>query len=77
MKRRTAKILQIVNWVGMFILLGVCHKDKVLMYGVGAVAVIIHMVLNCFLCCPHCGAWPRKGSFFHEFCPRCGKSLGD
>ena len=29
------------------------------------------------LCCPHCGAWPRKGHFWDRYCPRCGEPLDD
>lgn len=77
MSRGLAKILQIMNIIAMVVLMLLFRENKLAMYAVVAACCVIAVILNYFLRCPHCGAWPRKGSFFHEFCPRCGKILDD
>jgi hypothetical protein len=77
MSRGLAKILQIMNIIAMVVLMLLFRENKLAMYAVVAACCVIAVALNYFLRCPHCGAWPRKGSFFHEFCPRCGKRLDD
>ena len=77
MSRGLAKILQIFNIIVMVVLMLVFRENKLAMYAVVASCCVIAVALNYFLRCPHCGAWPRKGNLFHEYCPRCGKPLED
>lgn len=77
MKRGLAKALQIFNCIVMIVMLLVFGKNTPVMMAVVVVCCVIAVVLNYFLRCPHCGAWPRRGSTFHEYCPRCGKRLDD
>ena len=77
MSRGLAKKLQIMNIIAIVVLILLFRENKLAMYAVVGACCVIAVVLNYFLRCPHCGAWPRKGSFFHEFCPRCGKRLDD
>ena len=77
MSRGLAKKLQIMNIIAMVVLILLFRERKLAMYDVVAACCVIAVILNYFLRCPHCGAWPRKGSFFHEYCPRCGKILDD
>ena len=77
MSRSTAKILQFVNIIGMVILMLVFHNSQAVMYGVVIIACIISIWLSSCLRCPHCGAWPRKGHLWDEYCPRCGEHLED
>jgi hypothetical protein len=66
-----------VDFEGEHEIMYMFRENKLAMYAVVAACCVIAVALNYFLRCPHCGAWPRKGSFFHEFCPRCGKRLDD
>lgn len=78
MRRSTAKILQVVNLIGMFILMLLFHESgEGSMILIALVAIGISIWLSYCLRCPHCGAWPRKGSFFDQYCPRCGNSLDE
>ena len=80
MKRRTAKILQIINILMMMVLEILClviFESKGLAYVVIGIACVIALWLNTYLRCPYCGAYPRKGNIFHKYCPKCGNSLED
>ncbi len=77
MSRGLAKILQILNIIAMIVLMLVFRESEQAMYVVIAACCVISLILTYFLRCPHCGAWPRRGSFFHKYCPRCGESLDD
>ena len=77
MSRSTVKLLYIADLVAMLILFFVCRYNLVALYSVAGVAIAFALFLSYKLRCPHCGAWPRKGSLFHEFCPKCGKRLED
>lgn len=77
MSRSTAKILQLVNLVGMVVLMLLFRESQGIMYLIVLVALGISLWLSYCLRCPHCGAWPRKNSLFDEYCPRCGEHLGD
>lgn len=79
MTRTVAKWLSVLDAVIVIIGTLICeargnHGASVLIILAGAVASV---VFTWFLRCPHCGAWPRRGSFFHEFCPYCGEMLDD
>ena len=80
MSRSLAKLLQIMNMVAMLILLLVIRVFRIhviAIFVVGGIAMAVHIFLDYKLRCPHCGRWPRKGSWVHEFCPRCGNPLDD
>ncbi len=77
MSRGLAKLLQFVNVAALFFLLLILRTHPTAMYIAALICIGISIWLNYCLRCPHCGAWPRKGSLFHEYCPRCGKHLGD
>lgn len=77
MSRGLAKLLQIVNMIAMVVLMLIFMDIPAVAYIIAFLCVIIAIFLSYCLRCPHCGAWPRKGSLFHEYCPRCGKHLGD
>lgn len=79
MSRRLAQILSVVSVIvvvvlGLILISADCEGVMVVVF---VVYIPIAMVLNYFQRCPHCGAWPRKGSLFHEYCPRCGGNLYD
>ena len=75
MNRSTVQFLYIVDIVAMMILFFVVRNNPVALYAVAGVAIAFALFLSYKLRCPHCGAWPRRGSLFHEFCPKCGKKL--
>lgn len=78
MRRSTVKLLCVLAGIVALILAVVCmfaFRSKGAGYAVLAIYVPIGIWLNFKLRCPHCGAWPRKGHFFHEYCPCCGKPL--
>ena len=79
MKRSVAKLLSVISviiWVIVaFAFAASGNKGAVIISLLVYFPVI--MVLNHFQRCPHCGAWPRRGSFFHEYCPHCGKPLDE
>jgi len=77
MKRSTAKILQLVNLVGMLVLMLLFRGSEGGMTLIALIAIGISVWLTSCLRCPHCGAWPRKGSLLDEYCPRCGEYLED
>ena len=77
MSRSTVKLLYIVDIVAMMILFYIFRMNMVALYAVAGVAIAIGIFLSYKLRCPHCGAWPRKGSLFHEYCSKCGKPLED
>ncbi len=79
MSRSTAKGLQILCGILFMIIIVVLamHRLKGLAYLALAAWLVISLGLNSKLKCTHCGAWPRKGSFFHSYCPDCGEKLDD
>lgn len=44
-----------------------------------ATVVYIGIITVCefSLRCPYCGRWPRRGSFWAKYCPRCGAKLDE
>ena len=48
---------------------------KTAFYAASVVYFVVSLVLLYFMRCPHCGAWPRGGTFFDEYCPKCGRRL--
>ena len=80
MKRSTAKMLQVIAGVITVILatfFAIKYQNKTLIYLPLAIYVPIAIWLNSKLRCPYCGAWPRKGHSFHQYCPKCGMPLDD
>ena len=79
MKRSTARILSIVSAVVVVLicLAFIPSGNKLVTTGVFIIYLPFAIYLNYCQRCPHCGAWPRKGSFFDEYCPRCGEPLDD
>ena len=77
MSRTMLKALYIVDLIAMFILFCVFRTNLVALYTVAGVAIALGLFLSYKLRCPHCGAWPRKGSLFHEYCPKCGQPLDE
>ena len=77
MSRGTAKVLLVITWIVFFVM--ICAfaalQRKGLAFLAIAVWLIINLYLNSKLKCPHCGAWPRKGSFLNSYCPDCGEPL--
>ena len=77
MQRATAKFLYILSVLVYFCVAFLSAKAQ--SYTVLIVAtviwIVILLVLSHFLRCPHCGAYPRRGSLFHHYCPRCGEPL--
>lgn len=77
MSRDLAKLLQCVNIVAMVILMLVFLDNAIMKYISALVCIGIGIWLNYCLRCPHCGAWPSRGSLSDEYCPRCGNHLDD
>ena len=77
MNRSSVKALYIVDLIAMIILFYVFRTSLVAIYIVAGVAIALGLFLSYKLRCPHCGAWPRKGSLFHEYCPKCGQPLDE
>ena len=79
MSRSTAKILSIVCAVVAVVIacLFIPSGNKAGSMVVFLIYIPIAIFLNYCQRCKHCGAWPRKGSFFHEYCPHCGEPLDD
>ena len=79
MRRSTARLLSVICAVAAVILccLFIPSGNKAAMAVVLLIYLPIGIYLNYCQRCRHCGAWPRKGSFFHEYCPSCGEPLDD
>ena len=79
MSRGLAKLLSVISVIVLLVLVFIfaASKNQVAMYIAMAIWFVLYSVLMYFQRCPHCGAWPRKGSFFDEFCPRCGGNLDE
>lgn len=83
MKRSTAKLLMVLNFVFLFvaglIVTFVTNGNKTAMYILVAVSMIIALILGRYLRCPKCGRHQAgKGTWFWaEYCPYCGASLED
>ena len=77
MSRGTAKLLTTINGVVMIVLMFLFSATKNTA-GI-IITAAIYLPLHFYLCycrrCKHCGRWPRKGGFWDEFCPNCGKKL--
>ena len=79
MRRGIAILLSVVS-MHLAIVLGIIFSfsgKQFVTYIIFAVYVPVALILNYFQRCPNCGAWPSKGSFFHEYCPRCGAHFSD
>ncbi len=79
MKRSTAKILSVINYVLMLIVITVAailFENKAIIYGIGTVFLVIALILGHFLRCPSCGRH-HKNWLLTEYCPYCGEPLDD
>jgi hypothetical protein len=79
MKHWVAKMLAAAAMIIAIVIMGIFFLCQ-LPAGAYITLVIyfpIAIVLNYFQRCPHCDAWPRRGHFFDEYCPRCGNKLDD
>ena len=79
MCRFMAQILSVISVIVLFVLVLIfaANDNQTAMYISMAVWFVIYLVLGHFQRCPHCGAWPRKGSLFNQYCPQCGGTLND
>lgn len=79
MKRWVVKLLSVLNAIIMIIAALICEANgnRNASITVMMIAIAVAIVLLWFLRCPHCGAWPRRGSFFQRYCPYCGEMLDD
>ena len=77
MSRTILKALYIADIAAMFILFFIFRMNMVALYVVTGVCLAVGLFLTYKLRCPHCGAWPRKGSLFHEYCSKCGQPLDE
>lgn len=80
MKRSTAKLLFIVNMIVMIVAVlvtaAISNGNKIAMYCIGGVFLVIALILGRFLRCPSCYR-SHNNWMFTEYCPYCGKYLGD
>ena len=77
MSRGAAKLLSFAGLIPVFIAALLTESATglaILLFPIG-IAMILVGQYN--LRCPHCGAWPRKGSIMDRYCPRCGCDLDD
>ena len=79
MSRSTAKLLSTICAIAVILLTFVMA-----VYGneTGAMVVLLlYLPVAIYLSycrrCRHCGRWPRKGDFWAEYCPRCGKKMDE
>lgn len=77
MKRSTAKVLLILNYVIMIALMLLNAGESGMMFLIGLVGVLIALVLSYFLRCPSCGRGQGRGKLFAQYCPYCGEPLDD
>ena len=79
MKRSTAKLLSVICMILAIVLvvIFIFSGNQIGELLVLLVYTPICLILLYFQRCPHCGAMPRKGSFFDEYCPHCGNNLND
>ena len=79
MNRTLAKILYVATMIVGIVIIATLADYGRQMASILTACVTLAVItyLSFHLRCPHCGAWPRKGSFFHHYCPRCGGDLDD
>ena len=77
MSRSAAKILSFAGLIPVFIAALLTESAAGLSILLILIGIGIVLVGQYNLRCPHCGAWPRKGHFFDQYCPRCGEPLDD
>ena len=75
MKRRTAKLWIFLLGVLAIILASVfaARGRETMIAVVMFVYLIVAFVLKMFTGCRHCGYIPRRDSWWHTHCPRCGE----
>ena len=79
MKRRIFKLIIVVATL-LFLLVVVLSQfglNRELFYLASVVYVGTIIVCEFSLRCPYCGRWPRRGSFWAKYCPRCGAKLDE
>ena len=79
MSRSTAKFLSVIFAIALIL---ICVFMIPSGNEAGAIiACLVYLPIGIYLnyCqrCRHCGRWPRKGDFWAEYCPGCGKKLDD
>lgn len=79
MKRSTAKFLSVLAAILAVVLacLFISSGNKLAIRIILAIYIPVAIVLNSFQRCRHCGRWPRKGDFWHDYCPGCGNPMDD
>ena len=79
MRRSTAKLLSVICSIAVILIccLFIPSGNEAAITIIFILYIPILILLNYYQRCPHCGRWPRKGDFWHEYCPRCGQPLDD
>ena len=77
MKRGIAQLLTVLLYIAMIICVFIFHESELAMFLIFVVTCGISLYLGYCMRCRHCGTWFRKGMFFAEYCPECGKKLED
>ena len=79
MKRKTLKIIFFIILVVGLLLVSLFASMQMEDLSYLTMAATFGGMIVCmfFLRCPHCGAWPRKGTMFTSYCPCCGENLDD
>ena len=75
MSRKTARVLSVV-WAVIVVIMACICKFTENEYGT-YILLIVALPVGFYLArcqrCRHCGRWPRKGDYWEEYCPGCGK----
>ena len=79
MSRSTAKFLSVICMIAVILIMFLVafSGNESVVYIVFVCYLPIAIYLNYCQRCRHCGRWPRKGDFWAEYCPGCGKKLDD
>ena len=81
MKRSTAKLLMILNYVltiaGAYALIAFTDRNEtVFLLFLGAM-LVVNLIIQRFLRCPHCGKSQRRNWLLASYCAHCGEPLSD
>ena len=81
MKRSTAKLLMILNFVltiaGAYALIAFTDgNETVFLLFLGAM-LVVNLIIQHFLRCPHCGKGQGRNWLFASYCAHCGEPLSD
>ena len=79
MKRRIFKLIIVVATLLFLLVVVLCQFGLSLEWFGLASVVYIGTIIVCefSLRCPNCGRWPRRGSLWAKYCPRCGQNLDE